>query len=197
MLVLAGLGPLDHFADQFALGRWKSVGIDLSSLTQASRGVGFSQGRCVGVTVDERVAAGICESLRQWRWRWLQGLLVRRGGFSNRRAFDQTVATVSNSAAAAFGAGRVDLLAVTGFADHFSLPSTVRPLTDSQIGALAPTGNGPQIDHRNPVNGCERTSPNVTKNIDFCWDLRADQAAHNGLVGGSSPPGPTNISGVW
>jgi hypothetical protein len=27
--------------------------------------------------------------------------------------------------------------------------------------------NGPQIDHRNPVNGCERTSTNATKNVDF------------------------------
>jgi hypothetical protein len=27
--------------------------------------------------------------------------------------------------------------------------------------------NGPQIDHRNPVNGSERTSSNVTKNSGF------------------------------
>ena len=44
--------------------------------------------------------------------------------------------------------------------------------------------NGPQIDHRNPVNGCAQTSSSVTKNTDYCWDLRGDQAAHNGLVGG-------------
>lgn len=34
-------------------------------------------------------------------------------------------------------------------------------------GAQYLLGNGPQIDHRNPVNGCERTSLNVTKNCGF------------------------------
>jgi hypothetical protein len=27
--------------------------------------------------------------------------------------------------------------------------------------------NGPQIDHRNSVNGCEQAASNVTKNIGF------------------------------
>jgi hypothetical protein len=31
---------------------------------------------------------------------------------------------------------------------------------------LGKWANGPQIDHRNPVNGCERTCPNATKNVD-------------------------------
>ncbi len=48
-----------------------------------------------------------------------------------------------------------------------SLPSTFGPLPDSLIGALAPIRNGPQIDHRNPVNRRERTSSSVTKNSGF------------------------------
>jgi hypothetical protein len=47
------------------------------------------------------------------------------------------------------------------------------------------------------VNRRERTAPNVTKNADFCWDLRRNQAAHNGLVAGSSPAGPTTQSREW
>ena len=31
---------------------------------------------------------------------------------------------------------------------------------------LGETANGPQIDHRNPVNRCERASPNAMKNGD-------------------------------
>jgi hypothetical protein len=27
--------------------------------------------------------------------------------------------------------------------------------------------NGPQIDHRNSVNGCEQAASNVTKNVGF------------------------------
>jgi hypothetical protein len=27
--------------------------------------------------------------------------------------------------------------------------------------------NGPQIDHRNPVNGCEQAASDVTKNVEF------------------------------
>ena len=36
----------------------------------------------------------------------------------------------------------------------------------SVAGRIGEMVNGPQIDHRNPVNGSERTWPHVTKNID-------------------------------
>jgi hypothetical protein len=56
----------------------------------------------------------------------------------------------------------------------------VKPVGDFALRRLAivpiegPPENGPQIDHRNPVNGCELTCLNATENADFYWDLRAD-----------------------
>src|SRR5262249_34619217 len=52
--------------------------------------------------------------------------------------------------------------------------------------------NGPQIDHRNPVNRCEQTLLNGPKNIDFVCVLREGRAAPNGLdEGWSCAPKPT------
>jgi hypothetical protein len=49
----------------------------------------------------------------------------------------------------------------------------------------------PIIDPYNPMNKRSRTYTNMASFDGFCWYFRAVRAAHNGLVGGSSPPGPT------
>jgi hypothetical protein len=39
-------------------------------------------------------------------------------------------------------------------------------MLEAVTGLCREMANGPQIDHRNPVNGCERTRSNATKNVD-------------------------------
>ena len=54
-----------------------------------------------------------------------------------------------------------------GHALMIEQPAPVQPWLEALTSCFREMANGPQIDHRNPVNGCERTSTNATKNIDF------------------------------
>jgi len=54
--------------------------------------------------------------------------------------------------------------------------------------------NQPPLNHRYTVNEPRSSSGNVTKNVNVLRDYRAGRAAHNGLVAGSSPAGPTSRS---
>jgi len=49
----------------------------------------------------------------------------------------------------------------------------------------------PIIDQSFPATKREQTSPNVTNEANNHRYFRREKAAHNGLVGGSNPPGPT------
>jgi hypothetical protein len=47
------------------------------------------------------------------------------------------------------------------------------------------------VDQRYAATKQEQTSSNVTLIVRFFRRFRGGRGAHNGLVGGSSPPGPT------
>ena len=55
-------------------------------------------------------------------------------------------------------------------------------------------GASPQLSHRMTVNERGPTSSIVRENHRFCWNSPESLTAHNGLVAGSSPAGPTTHS---
>jgi hypothetical protein len=65
----------------------------------------------------------------------------------------------------------------------------VLPAFKDMLGA-----SQPPIDHRYTVNERGRSSSNAAKNVNVLRDHRSGRAAHNGLVAGSSPAGPTSES---
>jgi hypothetical protein len=67
--------------------------------------------------------------------RLIQAGLVAWHRCFGRMAFDQSVAAVADPAAAAFGAGWIGLLAMTGFADHVISKATLN-VADSQLGQV-------------------------------------------------------------
>jgi hypothetical protein len=83
-----------------------------------------------------------------------------------------------DTATAKAGASNRDLLA--------------RPSSSAEVVRLFFSWFEPPIDHRYAVNERRSSLVNATKNANVLRDSRASRPAHNGLVAGSSPAGPTS-----
>jgi hypothetical protein len=70
--------------------------------------------------------------------------------------------------------GQGEPLSTGRHASAIEQPAPAQPWLEAVSGRFREMANGPQVDHRNPVNGCERTRTNLMRKTSIVFEVSGE-----------------------